>query len=93
MVGRVEAGRLGQGDLLVDPGPRLQLPDDLDFLAEAVVLDGRQRDEGLAAAEAVQPAFRQGAGGDLVDDPVAGPDADELALLGRGGEGKSHLIP
>ena len=42
-VGRVEAGRLGQGDLLDDPGPRLELPDDLELFAEAVVLDGRQR--------------------------------------------------
>ena len=29
LVGRVEAGRLGQGDLLDDPGPRLDLPNDL----------------------------------------------------------------
>ena len=29
LVGRIEAGRLGQGDLLDDPGPRLELPDDL----------------------------------------------------------------
>ena len=46
-----------------------------------------------AAEAGLQAAGRQRAGGDLVDDPVAGPDADELALLGRGGEGKSHRIP
>ena len=40
LVGRVEAGRLGQGDLLDDPGPRLQLPDDLELFAQAVVFDG-----------------------------------------------------
>ena len=46
-VGRVEAGRLGQGDLLDDPGPRLELPDDLQFFAQAVVLDGGEREEVL----------------------------------------------
>ena len=39
-IGRVKAGRLGQGNLLYDLGPRLDLPDDLQFLAQAVVLDG-----------------------------------------------------
>ena len=41
-VGRIEAGGLGQGDLLDHPGPRLDLPDDLQLFAEAVVLDRGQ---------------------------------------------------
>ena len=59
LVGRVEAGRLGQGDLLDDPGPRLELPDDLQFFAQAVVLDGRQGDEVLRVGDAVQAGRRQ----------------------------------
>ncbi len=39
LVGRIEAGGVGQGDLLDDPGPRLKLPDDLEFFAQAVVFD------------------------------------------------------
>ena len=46
-LGGVEAGRLGQGDLLDDLGPRLDLPDDLKLFAEGVVLDGQQGDEVL----------------------------------------------
>jgi hypothetical protein len=92
LVGRVEAGGLGEGDVLVDPGARLQLPDDPDLLAEPVVLDGRQRHEGLPGAEGVQAARRQGARGDLVDYPVAGPDADELALLRGGCRCYAHCI-
>ena len=55
LVGRVEAGRVGQGDLLDDPGPWLQLPNDVQFFAEAVVLDRRQRDEGLRAPGPCRP--------------------------------------
>ena len=51
LVGRVEAGRFGQGDLLDDLGPRLDLPDDLQFFAQAVVLDRGEREQVLRAAE------------------------------------------
>ncbi len=82
LVGRVEAGGIGQGDLLDHPGPRLDLPDDLQFFAQAVVLDGGQRDEGLGVGDPLQAVGRQRAGDDLVDDPVAGPDADQLPCSG-----------
>ena len=47
LLGLVEAGRLGEGDLLDDPGARLDLPDDLQLFAQAVVLDGGERQEVL----------------------------------------------
>ena len=90
-VGRVEAGRLGEGDLLDDLGPRLDLPDDLELLAEAVVLDGEQRDEVLGpAGDRLQRRGRQRARLDLVDHPAAGPDADELALLRQRSDCTGH---
>ena len=45
LVGGVEAGRVGQGDLLDHLGPRFKLPDHLQFSPSAVVLDRGQRDE------------------------------------------------
>src|SRR5262249_12637419 len=45
--GRVEPGRVGQGQLLVDAGAGLQLPDGLPLLAQGGVLDGGQGDEAL----------------------------------------------
>ena len=38
---------VSQGDLLQDPGPRLQLPEDLDVIAKGIVLDRGERDEKL----------------------------------------------
>ena len=35
LVGRAETGRFGQGDLLDDLGLRLDLPNDLEFFAQA----------------------------------------------------------
>src|SRR5262245_11284725 len=83
--GWVEPGRLGQGDLLVNAGGNFQLPDDLQFLPEAVVLDRRQGDEVLRVQDrAAQGVGRQAAAGHVGDDPAALPDIDELPLLGRG---------
>ena len=47
----IEVGRLGQSDLLVDVRPRLQFPDDLQFLAQGVVLDRGERDDDAAGTE------------------------------------------
>ena len=47
LVGRIEAGGFGQGDLLDDLGPRLDFPDDLQFFAQAVVLNGGEREQVL----------------------------------------------
>jgi hypothetical protein len=47
LVGRIETGGIGQSDLLDEAGTRLQLPDNLDFLAESVILNRRQGDERL----------------------------------------------
>ena len=60
-VGGVEAGRLGEGDLLDDLGPRLDLPDDLKLFAEGVVFDGEQRDEVLGGCPRSAPAAGAGA--------------------------------
>jgi hypothetical protein len=87
LVGRAEAGRLGQGDLLDDLGPRLDLPYDLQFFAQAVVLDRREGEQVLLAADGgLERRRREGAGAHVVDDPLPGADADQLALFMRGGE-------
>ena len=39
----VEPGPLGQGHFLDHPGPRLDFPDDLQLLAQTVILDGGER--------------------------------------------------
>ena len=55
----VEAGGFGQGRLLEHAGAGLELPDDLELLAERVVLDGGEGDEVLLT---VEPG-RSGSGG------------------------------
>ena len=45
--GRIEAGRSRQRRPLADLRAGLQLPDDLQFLAQGIVLDRRQRDQML----------------------------------------------
>ena len=52
LVGRIEAGGIGQGDLLDDPGSRLKLPDDVEFFAQAIVFDRRQGEEVLRRLQA-----------------------------------------
>ena len=82
-VGRIESGRLGQGDLLDDQRPRLDLPDDLQLLAECVILDGQERDQVLRPGrDRSQRSGRQCAGLDVADHPAAGADADQLARFG-----------
>ena len=51
VVGRVEARRFGQRDLLDDLGARLDFPNDLQFFAEAVVFDGGEGEQVLRSAE------------------------------------------
>ena len=93
-VGRVEAGRLGEGDLLDDRGPRLDLPDDLKLFAEGVVLDREQGDEVLGVGgDRLQRRGRERAGPDLVHHPAAGTDADELARFGGRCQGDGHGFP
>ena len=93
-VGWIKAGRFGQGDLFDDPGTGLELPDDLDFFAQPVIFDGCQRDEGLRVGDPMQTAGRQRARYDFVDDPVAGPNADQLPLLRGAGKCRRHaLVP
>ena len=85
LVGRVEAGGLGQGDLLDDLGPRLELPDDLQLFAQAVVLDRGERHQVLTC---IGRGFIGSAGRALLaftDDTLARPDIDELALFRRTG--------
>jgi hypothetical protein len=60
LVGPVKADRLRQGDLLDDPGPRLDLPDHLKFFAQAVVLDGGEGEQVLRAAEGGFEGRRRG---------------------------------
>ena len=92
LVGRVEPGRVGQGDLLDEPGTGLQLPDDLDLLTESVVFDGCQGDKGLRVGDDLQTAGRQRAGDNLVDDPVPGSNADQLPLLGSTDKSAGHFL-
>ncbi len=74
-LGRVEAGRLRQLDLLADLGARLQLPDDLQALAQRVILDGGEGDQVLGAVSAGQRGGRQRAGQDVGDDVAPLPHA------------------
>ena len=61
------------------PRPRLDLPDDLELFAEAVVLDGRQRDEVLWLNEhRVERIWRKARALDVGHDPLSAPDLDEL---------------
>src|SRR6266545_1327304 len=84
----------GQGDLLDDLGPPLDLPYDLQFFAQAVVLDRGKGEQVLRAAEGGLEGDRgQRAGAHVVDDPLPGADADQLALFGRAGDGHGHACP
>ena len=90
-VGGVEAGRLGQGDLLDGLGAGLDLPDDLQLFAEAVVLDRGEGDEVLRlTVERSQRAIGQGALDHLAHDPLALPDIDQLPLLRGVGDSGGH---
>ncbi|MBV8557731.1 MAG: hypothetical protein JO116_19375 [Planctomycetaceae bacterium] len=89
--GGVESGGLGQGDLLDDLGPRLDLPDNLELFPEGVVLDGQQRDEVLGAVRRRLHRWgRECAGTDLAHHSAAGPDAHELALFRDRRERNGH---
>ena len=59
-----------------DGGAGLDLPDDIEFLARRVVLDGDQRDEVLHAA-AIERCL--GIAHDVADDPHPPADPGELA--------------
>jgi hypothetical protein len=73
LVGRVEAARFGQSDLLDDLGPRLDLRDDLQFFAEAVVFHRGQGEQVVRAGEGgFEGRGRERAGAHLVDDPLPG---------------------
>lgn len=65
----------------MDAGARLQLPDDLQLLAEGVVLDGGEGHEVLRGAGRLERTRRQRAGLDLGDDVTPLPHIDQLALL------------
>src|SRR5262249_50823571 len=94
LVGLVEAGWFGQGDLLDDPGSWLDLPNDLQFFAEAVVLDRGEGEQVLRAAEnGIERWGRQLAGAYVGDDPLPGADTDELTLLRWTGDGDCHAAP
>ena len=83
LVGWVEAGGFGQRAFFDDLGPRLDLPDDLQFFAQTVILNGGKGEQVLRAAEGgLQDRNRQRAGQNVVDDPLPGADADKLALFG-----------
>ena len=81
---------VGSGELLVDAGARLQLPDDLKLLPEGVVLDGSEGDKVLGRLGGLQWAGRQGTGLDLGDDVAALPHIDKLALLRESGRRYRH---
>ena len=92
LVRRVEPSRVGQSDLLDQPGTGLQLPNNLDLFTEPVVFHGCQRDEGLRVGDPLKTAGRQRAGNNLVDDPVPGSNADQLPLLWGVGECRRHAV-
>src|SRR5690606_29000872 len=56
-----------------DPGVDLTLPQDLERIAERVVFEARERDEGRLAVVAGR--------GDALDEVLARADADDLAGL------------
>ena len=92
----VEVGGLRQRHLLVDFGPRLQFPYDLEFLAEALVVDAGERDEVLWPRFAADPR-RQHAPFYVRDDEPPLAHLRQLPLLRRRGrsEGRegSHSLP
>lgn len=93
-LGSVEAGRFGQGDFLNDLGPRLDLPDDLDLLAQAVILDRGERQQVMRrAAGQLHGRERQETRLHHVDYPRARPHLYKLALLGRRRSGHHGLVP
>src|SRR4051812_48137823 len=78
----------------VSVGAGLQLPDDLDLLAEGIVLHRRERDEMLRrVAIAARKTARQGAPGDLGDHPLSAPNFDKLPLLRRLAHGHVSEVP
>jgi hypothetical protein len=77
--------------------PRLDLPDNPEFFAQTVVLNRRQAEQVLRAAEGrLQGLGRERAGAHVVDGPLPRADVDELALLrgiGKGGGGhRAHSL-
>ncbi len=90
-VGFVEAAGLGQVDFLQLPGSRLQLPENLEFLAEGVILDRRKRDEVLPRGRArFQRRRSKRTRFDAIDDPMAGSDTDQLPLFGGRNQANVH---
>src|SRR5262249_47785325 len=83
--------RFGQGEVFNDLGPRLDLPNNLEFFARAVVLDRRAGEQVLRALESgLEGRGREGAGAHLVDDPLRGAGADQWALFGWGVSHAAH---
>jgi hypothetical protein len=72
----VELPDFREACLLKNPSTRLQLPNDLQLLAESVFIDGRQRQQVLPSGS------RKAGTGDVRDDPLASAHIDQLALLG-----------
>jgi hypothetical protein len=90
-VGGVEVLWVGQNYVLDNLGPGFDLPDNLKFFAEGVVLHGKQRDEVLVIPQCwLQRRGRERTLADIVDDPTPRPDVNKLALLGRCLQGDSH---
>jgi len=90
LVGRVEAGRIRQRNLLDDAAARLQFPDNLKLFTEPVFLDRRERQERLAVPKPVQSLRGQCAGRNIIHDPIPESDADELSLFRRCHECRRH---
>src|SRR5262249_49073897 len=91
LVRRIEASGVGQGDFFDQRGSWLNLPDDLELFAQAIVLDGGERQEVLWGFQTALETIRgQETGGDVGHDPVAGTHADQLPLVGGGNDNCSH---
>jgi hypothetical protein len=80
----IESPRVGQSHLFDGPSARLQLPDDLQILAESVVLDRSQADEVLWL-EGGGEGRHQSAAPHICDDVAPLANDSELTLLRRGG--------
>ena len=83
LVGRIKPGRIRQRNLLDYAATRFEFPDNLKLFTEPVVFDGRKRQQRLTVPEPVQSLRGQSAGHNLIHDPIARSDADQLALFGR----------
>ena len=85
VVEAVGADRLGQALVRGDGLAHLQLPDDRELLAEAVLVERLQPDDvGEARLGLVGGAAGQALGPHVGDGPGRAPDVDDLSLLREG---------